>query len=503
MNALIFAFLLFADAPATAPASLPASMPATAPPLPPASAPPASPRPAASPSLLPRYGVETYDVSQTPWGPGRKSSGEAFRSAATLLPEGPLRLRGETWSLAFGVQLFARAELRDNNDLRTSAYDLAPLLDHRARVSVRASAFDRVGILLELQDVRGWGTERTTVVTEPFTGLHQGFLDVHAAKWLDLRVGRQELCYGEDRLLGCLDWAQSGRAYDGLFARLSQGMLTVDLFGFYVKSVQRLTRTLPDGTTQPLLNTGSYLYGAYARLRPAFPVGFDLYALAYTDDPTSVDIGQRGSNHTVSIGSRITGKVRGFSATAEGVFQTGRFERVPIAAGGFAVRASYTAPIFGAPYALAEVVGASGDPDPNDGVHRQFNQLFPTGHAHLGYIDYVAWSNVVDTHVALGWKPLGVHLWADYHHFRFWDPRGRWLSATGALFIDADPTRTASVMGDELDVSLTVPLTPNVAISTALGLFFPGPGAQAAPGSTIGRGQSTSTWGFVYVRSQL
>ena len=39
-----------------------------------------------------------FDQSQTPWGPGRKSSGEAFRSAATPLAEGPFRWAWEDFS---------------------------------------------------------------------------------------------------------------------------------------------------------------------------------------------------------------------------------------------------------------------------------------------------------------------------------------------------------------------------------------------------------------------
>lgn len=463
-------------------------------------APPAS-APTVAPSLFPHASLESFDTAQTPWGPGRRSAGEGFRSAAVLQDVGALRLSGDHWSLGFGAQLFARGELRDNADLQRSLQDFSIGLDQRARVSLRAAAFGRVGLVLELQDVRAWGAERATNVTEPLTGLHQGFVDVRATDWLDLRVGRQELCYGEERLLGCLDWGQSARAFDGVFARARSGFATVDVFGFSLARQQRLTETLPDGSIRRLSNTGSYLYGVYTRLRPFSALAADVYAIGLTEDETSLSNGQRRSNHTITLGMRAVGKIGWLSVTGEGALQTGRRERELILAGGFAGRGVVTLPIFGKPYLLFEMVGATGDGDTGDGVHRQFNQLFPTAHAHLGFIDYVAWSNVLDAHAAVGFKPLALHVWVDFHHLRFWDSRGAWLNAAGTQFVGAAAMRAGALMGNEVDVSFTVPITGNVAIATAFSLFFPGEGA--APVAGVGRGRDLSSWGFVYVRSQL
>lgn len=52
-------------------------------------------------------------------------------------------------------------------------------------------------------------------------------------------------------------------------------------------------------------------------------------------------------------------------------------------------------------------------------------------------------------------------------------------------------------MGTEVDLSATVPLSPNVALAGNLSAFFPGKEAATASG------QGTSTWGFLYLRSQF
>ena len=54
--------------------------------------------------------IPGFDVVQTPWGPGRKTSGEAFRSMTAPVDEGPLRWRWGDFSLALGGQYFARGE---------------------------------------------------------------------------------------------------------------------------------------------------------------------------------------------------------------------------------------------------------------------------------------------------------------------------------------------------------------------------------------------------------
>lgn len=117
--------------------------------VPPVRLPP--PPPAVADAGVPATG---FDAVTSPWGPGRKSSGELFRSTAKALPAGPTRWGWGPVSLAVGGQYFARGELRDGSDFTATTGDHALGVDQRARLSVRASAYERVGVLVELQDVR-------------------------------------------------------------------------------------------------------------------------------------------------------------------------------------------------------------------------------------------------------------------------------------------------------------------------------------------------------------
>lgn len=437
-----------------------------------------------------------FDVVTTPWGPGRKSSGELFRSTATSVSEGPLRWKWNDFSLAIGGQYFARGELRDSADFNATTDDHTLGFDQRARLTVRASAKERVGILLELQDVRAWGSEPNTITVTPNTGLHQGFVDLKATSWLDVRVGRQELSYGEDRLIGNLDWAQTARAFDGVFFRLTASpTVTVDGFGMMLKPPSWL---VPDAGGSRFHNSGSYFTGLYARARFG-KLGFDTYALGLFEDPATAATGRAKDNNRVTLGARGFANVGSLALVGEGAFQTGKVGAAEdlALAGAFALKATYTfAKVWGAPYVLGEFSGASGDGTPGDGVDHTFNQLFPTGHAHLGYMDYVGWSNVVAARGTVGFRPWGAHVWLDVHHFRAWDPKGAWYAANGSVFLAADPNRVSGNMGTELDLSVTVPVFDNVSLAGNVSVFLPGLEALA-------RGTAPSTWGFLSVRSQF
>jgi hypothetical protein len=441
--------------------------------------------------------AQSFDPWTSPWGPGRRSAGEWFHSAAEPLPDGPLRWRGRDFGLAVGLQYFARLESRDNADFDSAKKDADTFVEHRARLSVRAHIGDRIGVLLEYQDVRIWGSERSTVTTDPFTGLHQGYLDLRGAPWFHLRAGRQEIAYGEDRLLGNLDWANSARAFDGVWMRfVPAASVTVDLFGAVVRE-----RTILTSSTATVPNDGVELYGIYGRWRPAKQGGLDLYALGLVSDPSTLATGPRGKRGFATLGGRGFLGVGPFSIVAEGAYQLGSAFAPGDAATdhrawAIATRGFFTAPVWGKPYVALEYSRASGDGNAADGEQNTFNQLFPTAHAHLGYIDYVGWQNVQSFRGTVGFRPWGAHVWLDVHRMNLVDPRGAWFDAAGRVFLAADPLRTSDGMGTEIDFSVTVPLHKHVAVAAAYAVFFPGEAAQT-------RGRDASHWGFLYLRSQL
>lgn len=468
---------------------------------PPAPSPVVAPPPAAVDAGVakpPAFGAG-YHAAQTLWGPGRRSAGESFKSTAEHLPDGPLRWRWGGVSLAVGGQVFVRAEARNNADLKDAVGDGSLFMDERARVGMRLSALEKVGALIEVQDVRTFGFEPSTTTFTPNTSVHQGFVDAKLASWLDLRVGRQELTYGEDRLVGMVDWAQQGRAFDGVFLRASAGsLLTVDTFGMMVKTPAWVTPDAAVGGSR-FFSPGSTLAGAYARLRFG-KAGVDVYSLNLFEDPSTAALGQKRTNARITLGARGFAAFGPLALLGEGAFQTGWTGGAvgydTLMAGAFAAKATVTLPVWGAPYVLGEFSAASGDSDATDRTDHTFNPLFPTAHVHLGFMDYVGWQNVVAGRLTAGLRPWGAHVWIDVHHFRAWAPQGAWYAASGAVLLAADATRTASGLGTELDFNFTIPIAEQLSLAGAFATFLPGDMGAA-------RGTNASVWGFLYLRAQL
>src|SRR5438045_585973 len=76
-----------------------------------------------------------------------------------------------------------------------------------------------------LQDVRIWGQDvstisRTTTADNNGFLLHEAWAEIGLtdstikSKNITLKIGRQELVYDDQRLLGNLDWLQQGRRHD-------------------------------------------------------------------------------------------------------------------------------------------------------------------------------------------------------------------------------------------------------------------------------------------------
>lgn len=442
--------------------------------------------------------AQGFDVVQTPWGPGRNLGGQWFRSIADPLPAAPFRIVGKDWSLAFGGQYLVRLESRTNRDFSASRDDLDTFTQQRARFTLRASYAKRIGVYLEFQDVRTWGSETSVVSVEPFTGLHQGFADLRLEDWVQIRAGRQELAYGQHRLIGNLDWSNIGRAFDGVWMRFGSKPLSADLFGMVVRERKVLT----SGTTS-VTNEGAQFYGLYLRWRSSRRWGIDLYGLGFVNDPSSPAGGQGADLAFATAGGRAFGRIGPLLLVGEGAYQFGSAPDGDVLAWAMAAQARVALPLPMKPYVAFEYARASGDGTQGDRKHTTFNQLFPTGHAHHGFIDYVGWQNMQSYHLRAGARPWGAHLWVDVFRFELVESRGAWYHAGGGEFIPADPRRSHLVMGTEVDISLTVPIHKMFALATAYTVFVPGAAAGVAPGSTIGKGGAVSHWGFLYLRSQF
>ena len=191
---------------------------------------------------------------------------------------------------------------------------------------------------------------------------------------LTLRLGRQQLAYGLNRLVNERDGTNIPRTFDAARAIFETGDWRVDAFGSYV--AEENTGAFDDGSNEDVA-----LWGAYAVRENALPGGgaLDLYYLGLRDDSAVFDQGA-GEETRHSVGARVAGAFGNWDYDWEAIGQFGSFDGGDIAAWSVATITGYTwehRPW--SPRLALEAAYASGDDDPNDAGLQTFNPLFPQG----------------------------------------------------------------------------------------------------------------------------
>ena len=165
----------------------------------------------------------------------------------------------------------------------------------------------------------------------------------------------------------------------------------------------------------------------------------DAYVLSLiSESDASID----EERHT--LGVRFSGPIassKHFSFDVESAVQLGKQDDIDIFAWMLTAEATYRRADFRlTPWFTMGVDIASGDDDPTDRVTETFDQLFPLGHAYLGYIDVVGRQNIIDVRATAGiWPPKKKLMIRAAAHFFFRANEGDGLyNAGGGLVRSPD-----------------------------------------------------------------
>ena len=284
----------------------------------------------------------------------------------------------------------------------------------------------------------------------------------HGRVW---KIGRQTMKFGDSRLVGNLEWGNTGRSFDGIRVTLADRHTTTDLF------VTRLGLA-PAKSNEPMLA------GLYSAVRTGSAGGFDVYALN-----KSVPLTSSTEQNIWTIGTRPHyAFARRWDATVEAAYQLGAFADRAVSAYAYAAVVGYTLPGRNHVRLSVERDYATGGDPGGTGIYRTFDQLFPTNHAYYGLADYVGWRNMEDWRIGAKGEPLaGLTLQVDGHFFRLPNPRDYWYNAAGKPQTGAagtplwDPTGAAGHdLGKEVDVAMQYAIGRHCVVSGGWARFLPG-----------------------------
>jgi len=380
------------------------------------------------------------------------------------------------------AELRWRNEFRDNADLQP-ADDFDHFLGQQLRINLRARLHPRLRVFVQAQDVWLFDSESDKIIHDLATNLHQAYFEwwpQGTDRW-ELRAGRQELIYGEERLIGAFGWDNVGRSFDAVRLRNRAGSWSNDIFWGRMVDVRRNGARARPGP-QDLL--GAYMTretkGSSARL--------ELYSLFLRDGlRASGEIGgtARETSRIETLGLRWVMKPKAkWRYSIENAWQFGR--RGPDAhfAAIFAGSSGYQWGGHWQPRLQIEYSFASGDNNPSDGKSREFNNLFPTNHPHYGYADLEGLRNLHNFRgtAAIALRPKIV-LEVDYHRFFLAAQRGPWKSAGGRVLGVDTLGRFGRDVGQEVDLTLRLPVHSRLSFLAGYSTFFPGRFAANTRGS--------------------
>ena len=147
------------------------------------------------------------------------------------------------------AQFSLTGQIRTRTELRNGYGTLEPVGDKPAFLTSQRSRLNfnfkstRVIFHASIQDVRVWGADASTISNADGSrlGFHEAWADIilanakdssfpkSAVEYFSVKIGRQELVYDDERLLGNLDWLQQGRRHDAIVFKLLQKGWQADL----------------------------------------------------------------------------------------------------------------------------------------------------------------------------------------------------------------------------------------------------------------------------------
>ena len=278
------------------------------------------------------------------------------------------------------------------------------------------------------------------------------FAEASLGTWGDqqvsVRLGRQELLFGSQRLITSLEWANTRRTFQG--GRLLSSGEQWDYDLFWVQPVVQNPSQLDS------VDNNQNFAGAWATYKPKKGTTADFYYLMLdnTNNVTQQGI-TRAPFTTHTLGTRFAGDLDNkLLWDFEAAMQLGRNGSDDIVAGMATAGIGYHfAGVAWNPTVWAYYDYASGDGSPNSGLRQTFNPQFPFGHLYLGWTDLVGRQNVHDVNAHLYLYPAHwLTVWTQYHYLQLARANDALYNPAGVAY-RRDPTGNAGrQVGHEVDV---------------------------------------------------
>lgn len=345
--------------------------------------------------------------------------------------------------------------------------------------------------------------------------LHQAYFTLgnHKEFPLSAKVGRQELSYGDERLIGAFNWNNIGRAFDAVKLRWQNAWFGADFF--------TALPVVPRDGQFDMPNSYDELSGVYATSTKIPRTILEGYFLARDASREALNFfphpqfPQPTARDVYTVGGRLKskpGELDDFDYTLEGAYQFGNFamsntpgpsttanKRLNQDAFMFIANAGYTfSDWWSTPRLAVEFCYGSGG-NAASGTHYTFDNLFPTNHKFYGYMDFFSLQNLEDLRLIYQCKPTsrasvsieGHAFWlADTHDYLYNVAGGPRNTGGYGIHPSYNP-----FVGTELDVIGGYAVTRFASVEAGYGHLFAGD--YIAQSQAVNGGSRDADWVYL------
>ena len=387
-----------------------------------------------------------------------------------LAPSDALNKQLPKW-LRFSGEYRARAE-GFTGGLFTPGNDDAYLLN-RIRLNMRVAPTGWLSFSFQAQDARAFWRDQGSLppLAEDTMDLRVGYVEFgnSDSKAFGLRGGRQELVFGDQRLVGHVSWLNAARTFDAVRLTYRRSGLRADAFASSV--VVHRNNEFDKSVT------GDNFHGLYVVLDKLLPkASLEPFAFWRVAPNRISEFGVRGKMDFKTFGLRWTGKLKkSFDYSSYLVGQTGNISVDDFRAWAAHAMVGRTFSGKWTPLASLEYNFASGDEDPRDGKRGTFDILYPTPHDLYGLADQVGWRNLHHLRAGIEFKPHRKLRMAPNYHSWWRASKGDGLyNAGGALIVRPIGFAGGRHIGQEADFQTFVTINLRLTLGGGIAHIFPG-----------------------------
>jgi len=350
---------------------------------------------------------------------------------------------------------------------------------------------------------------------------------------LSVKAGRQYIIFGNHSLFGHFDWANTGFSHDGIMLNYSTKSFDTYL-GWFRTAESDMNQGAATGSVQvnPVgTNTGNGnndadMFIFYNQIKSVPGFLFEPYYIMYSNRMNSAlnnagGIGTAKHSNQIrhTVGNRTEMRKGNFDATNEIVYQFGQMGDSADQTGlasingdkrnlhinawatrnwiGYTYYQSSWKPRFainmdyasGDGRAQCNTSAAGNASVGNCKSANTFENLFPTNHIHMGYMDVQAWKNMMSPSVNFQARPTKddhIEIWATSLNLA--NKEDNWYRGSQGAYVFSKVGNTKTHIGDELDIAYThMFMDGKLAFQAAYGHLYAGGYIKENLGTSAGQ----------------